>query len=269
MATSNAHSAAPEKTRTPVHLAANLNKQLLNYAAAASATGVSLLALSHSADARVIYTAANIPIPVNSGTIALDVNNDGIADFSFYNGQFSGADARRPLRGARPPLGGYDHYIVVIPNQAANEVGAITTFTKEVCAAELHKGQEISANKNFQPGELNLFAVAGDYTSPGTAMCQWQGKNNKGGFLALKFVVAGQTYFGWARISLGTVPTITGYAYENTPNGSLKTGQIGGADEKSDASHEPFVPGVQPASLGALARGASGLPIWRRPEEME
>jgi hypothetical protein len=41
-----------------------------------------MLALVQPADAKVIYTAANIPIPPNS-TLSLDVKHDGINDFKF------------------------------------------------------------------------------------------------------------------------------------------------------------------------------------------
>jgi hypothetical protein len=44
------------------------------------------------------------------------------------------------------------------------------------------------------------------------------GAKNRGGYLALKFVVSGNTYYGWGHIKLGgSAPTIIGYAYENTP----------------------------------------------------
>jgi hypothetical protein len=145
----------------------------------------------------------------------------------------------------------------------------MTSFNKGVCAAELTKGRLISANKNFQPGALDLFAVAGDYTSPGSPGCPWQGKGNIGGFLALKFVVGSNTYFGWARIALNTtVPTITGYAYENAPGQSIKAGATTGPIATLDPSQSPSLSSPQPASLGALAKGSSGLAIWRRPEEM-
>jgi hypothetical protein len=257
----------PSPEHRPANLAANLDKRLLNYATAASAAGVGLLALTHPAEAKVIYTPTNLPITVNGPYVQLDVNNDGVADFSFYNVQTSGDARGRTKRNASPPLGFYAHAIIGIPTQAANEIGAMTSFGNGVCAAELTKGRVISANKNFKPGELDLFAVAGDYTSPGSAACPWRGRNNTGGFLALKFVADGNTYFGWARITLNAgLPTITGYAYESAPGQSIKAGAMGGPDEKSDASQAPALPAPQPASLGALASGASGLALWRRPE---
>jgi hypothetical protein len=254
----------PAQSRPASNLASNLDKGLLQYAAAAGAAGVGLLALSPKAEAKVIYTATNVPITVNGPFVQLDVNNDGTPDFSFYNYVESGDARTRPT--ARPPLGFYAHAFGVQPAQSANEVGAITSFTKVVCAAEVPQGKEINASKNFIPGRLDLFAVAGDYTSPGSLACPWVGRGNKGGFLALKFVVNGATHYGWARITLApnTVPTLTGYAYEDAPNVGLKAGAIKGPDENADAS-QPAAPAPQPAGLGALAKGASGLATWRVP----
>src|SRR5579872_3345880 len=262
MPPAKASSLTRTQDRPPARISSNLDKGLFSYASAASAAGVGLLALVQPADAKVIYTPVNITIPVNGGSVQLDMNNDGVADFSFYNAVYSGGARRHPAN--RSPLGFYAHALYVTPLQSANEVGAITSFNKGVCAAELPRGHEISANKNFQPGQLDLFAVAGDYTSPGTVACQWHGKGNSGGYLAVKFVSGSNTYFGWVRISLTTaVPTITGYAYENIPNGSIKTGVTGGPEEKSDASATPAFSAPQPASLGALAQGAPGLRLWR------
>lgn len=269
MQTSTADSRTSGQARQPVHLAPNLNQNLLNYAAAASAAGISLLALAHPADAKVIYTPANIPITYNGGLVQLDLNNDGVADFSFYAASGSGFAARHHKRTGRPPLGGFFAYMEVIPTQPSNEAGAITSFTGAVCAAEIPKDREINNNKDWQPNALDLFAAAGDYTSPGSADCPWRGANNKGGFLPLRFTLNGQIYYGWARISLTGGAVITGYAYENDSTLGIKSGQIGGQDEKSDANPAPATTlEPQPASLGALARGASGLPVWRWSELM-
>jgi hypothetical protein len=242
------------------HLATNLDKTLLGYATAASAAGVGLLALVQPAEAKIIYTPTNTPITLNGPVVALDLNNDGVTDFYLYNVADSGSARKHPE-------GFYQHAIAVEPTQTVNQVGVITSFNKDVCAAELPKGQVIGVGKNFQVGSFAMFQVTNESYTIGTANCQWQGKANKGGFLALTFVVGSNTYFGWARITLGTVPTLTGYAYEDAPNQSIKAGQISGPGEKSDASQAPALD-PQPATLGALAKGASGLAIWRRPEDM-
>jgi hypothetical protein len=250
------------QTRHPSQLSLNVDKNLFQYAAAAGAAGVGLLALAPKAEAKVIYTPTNVPITVNGPVVPIDLNNDGVVDFYIYNVVNSGG-ARAPRPQGRPPLGFYAHALVVTPAQQANEVGAITSFTKAPCAAEVIQGHEISANKNFVAGEIDLFGIVGDYSNPGTLTGPWQGKDNKGGFLALKFVVDGNTYFGWARVTLGgTSPVLSGYAYEDVPNASIKAGVIKGPDQNADAS-EPAKSVPQPASLGALARGASGLATWR------
>lgn len=66
-------------------LLASLHHRLNSYALAASAAGVGMLALSNAAEAEIIYTRANVQIPVNGGLIELDLNHDGINDFEFSN----------------------------------------------------------------------------------------------------------------------------------------------------------------------------------------
>jgi hypothetical protein len=66
---------------------------------------------------------------------------------------------------------------------------------------------------------------------------------------------------------------LTGYAYETIPNKPIITGKTKGPDDGANddpgpgasvANPIPEIP--QPASLGALAMGSSGLSIWRRKE---
>src|SRR5271166_6553728 len=70
--------------RTRVNLSDSLHRQLNMYTLAAGATGVSVLALAQPADAKIVYTPANIRIPQN-GSVQLDLNNDGIPEFSVKN----------------------------------------------------------------------------------------------------------------------------------------------------------------------------------------
>src|SRR5260370_35439347 len=58
------------------------------YSVAAAAAGVSMLALAQPAEGEVVVTRSNIPIPPSyyGGTqylVPIDLNNDGITDFSF------------------------------------------------------------------------------------------------------------------------------------------------------------------------------------------
>ena len=77
-------------SRTPCKLSDLLHHRLNAYALAASAAGVSLLALADPAQAKIVYTPAGVTFggtPCGSGSdvgnYSLDLNHDGIADFEF------------------------------------------------------------------------------------------------------------------------------------------------------------------------------------------
>jgi len=73
-----------------IRLNPKLEKGLLSYAAAASAAGVSLLALTPAAQAKIVYTPAHVQI---LGNVYLDLNHDGINDFRFSTTHRSGTGA--------------------------------------------------------------------------------------------------------------------------------------------------------------------------------
>ena len=67
----------------------------------------------------------------------------------------------------------------------------------------------------------------------------------------------------------GFPATITGYAYETIPNKPIITGKTKGTDdlEGSDPSASLTAPAPDnrhQATLGVLALGAAGGPLWRR-----
>ncbi len=73
-------------------------------------------------------------------------------------------------------------------------------------------------------------------------------------YLGLKFIIKGKVHYGWARLNVQSgVATLTGYSYETIPNKPIIAGKPKGPD----------VITLEPASLGHLARGASGLSAWR------
>jgi hypothetical protein len=246
-------------TRSADHLR-SFNKGLLDYATAATAAGVGLLALAQPAQAEIVFTPSNIHIPENAGLIHLDLNHDGIPDFAFSAGSRFGS--------ARAPLGLYANSLVVVPMQAGNAVGEYTSSKGFECAAKL-KGQiEVGPGRHFNANQLVMFQVAGDYTNQFSAHCPWL--DRRGGFLGFKFVIDGETHYGWARIAeIGTrSASIRGYAYETTADQPILTGATTDP-ENASISNPSLLPAPQPASLGLLAQGASALAIWRRPEEMK
>src|SRR5258708_1436813 len=68
-------------TRATSPVNTKLNRQLIAYAAAASAAGVGLLATPQIAEAKIVYTPANVAIdPIR--ILPIDLDNDGNPDFA-------------------------------------------------------------------------------------------------------------------------------------------------------------------------------------------
>jgi hypothetical protein len=82
-------SPGPRKT---AKLSESIHHQLNSYALAASAAGVSALALSQASQAKIVYTPAHVVLHARSnGHYYLDLNHDGVKDFTFSHGYFYSA----------------------------------------------------------------------------------------------------------------------------------------------------------------------------------
>ncbi len=103
-------------------------------------------------------------------------------------------------------------------------------------------------------------------------------------YLGVRFIIRGKIHFGWTRLTVhdkghAITAVLTGYAYETIPNKPIITGKTKGPDDDSVEQQNDLVPGAsltspipetpQPASLGRLALGAQGVPLWRRKETQE
>jgi len=228
--------------RQPKGFSPALERCLSTYAMAASAAGVGLLALTQSAEAKIIYTPANISIPVNGGEVYLDLNNDGVNDFWFT---FVVSTEKRIglYQGADLPLeGNHATFLAVVPAQPSNRIWAVESKSR-LCAAAVKKGRTVGPRRPFQPGYSGLpMAWAWGNSMSGGYGCPWIKATS--GYLGLKFEIQGKIHFGWARVKTHPV-YITGYAYETVANKPLVTGQRKGPD----------VVTVPPATLGRLAQG--------------
>jgi hypothetical protein len=237
----------------------SVHRKLSPCALAATAAGAGLLALAQSAQAKIVYTPTNVTI-TNSG-VGLDLNHDGVSDFllSYY-------------------CCGYVRFLKVVPHQSSNEIvdhaspnhpNRNLPGKTHICAAALTKGVRVGPKSPFHQDPvkgLYMFIQTGNI-STSTSFGPWLGLNGQR-YLGLKFVVNGETHYGWARVNVGRGYTLTGYAYETIPNKPIITGATKGPDETN--LQEPEValttPARQPPSLGMLALGAPGLSIWRREE---
>jgi hypothetical protein len=256
----------PRKT---ANLSDSIHHQLYMYALAASATGVSLLALAQPAQAKIVYTPADKWLPLNR-TFYLDLNHDGVNDFRF---RLDSANwSTRFSRGFVRSLGA----------EAAESSQSKNAFYYSVsqghlCAPALRKGTRLGPTSPFTTEGPWMFLnsyQSGEHLSA----CEWSRVKNQA-YLGLRFTIKGQVHYGWARfgyISVNHRPKakLTGYAYETIPGKAIKAGQTKAVAD--DSTNEDFAPNAsltnptpstpQPVSLGMLSLGANGVPLWRRKE---
>jgi hypothetical protein len=199
-----------------------------------------VLALPHSAEAKIIYTPTHKVIRLGH-SYALDVNHDGTKDFSIFVATCPGTSTACPFTGLE------------IKANSANSVaaGGYSTFGFGLAHA-LPGGSKIPGKNIFQGGGLLAFsryrARYGGY---------WI--DVKDHYLGLTFFLDGNRHYGWARMSVQTTKnpftvtgTLTGYAYETIIDKPIIAGKTKGTQVT-----------VQPATLGHLARGASAISAWR------
>ncbi len=246
--------------RRAVRLCSGLEKSLSAYTSAAMAAGVSLLAMTKSAEAKVVYTPTHTNIPINNGgSVLLDLNHDGVPDFSFRNLRYSAPHLSLGLQvGCASHTGSRGRTCDYQSNMVWGR-GAVS----ERFASALPAGFRVGRNNSYfqQPGRLPAGALMagyyGGYYQGSLTSGQWT--NIKRRFLGFKFIINGQVHYGWARLNVtlnlgkGIAAVLTGYAYETIPNKPIITGKIKGPD----------VITLEPASLGHLAQGAAGVSAWR------
>jgi hypothetical protein len=249
----------PRTARSVSNLPEPITQRLNVYALAAGAAGVGMLASAHPAQAKIVYTPANIPIVQNAGPVELDLNHDGIGDFQLSNVYTT--------ERKRQPEGFHQSSLAVYPIQPSNRVRAVES-NGAFEAAALRKGKNVGPHSPFQPAQSAMVMVAcAGGTSGGGCGGAWL--KVKHGYLGFKFVIKGKIHFGWARVRLSgeSSPTITGYAYETIANKRIVTGQKNRRDETGpNQTASLSAPAIQTATLGRLAMGAPGLSIWRREE---
>jgi hypothetical protein len=216
--------------RKTADLPESVHQQLNMYVLAASAAGVGLLALSPSAEAKIVYTKTHVVIGTNH-VYALDLNHDGMVDFKIDNHSFF-TDAIVASLSAVP---------------AANNavVGAQTHTGFPYSAYALMRGAKVGPKQPFSGGWM----AWSDGANRGG---RWA--NIRGRYLGLKFRIKGKIHYGWARLNVTVgqsriTATLTGYAYETIPNKPIIAGKAKGKDVIT------VQPDIAPGSLGSLALG--------------
>jgi hypothetical protein len=247
------------QARNTFDLSDSVHQQLNAYALAASAAGVSLLALAQPSAAKIVYTPVHKIIGRNSSYL-LTLNHD-TADFGITNtscnfGSRCNSDryAWLAVGAASWPWGG---------NEVEGTSGSL--------AAALKAGVRISGARRFTRGARMASQFVGFSVTHTRTTGPWVNVTDR--YLGLKFKINGKFHYGWARLSVKVLKgqfkitaTLTGYAYETIPNKAIIAGATKGPDEAEPTALN--TPTREPATPGMLALGAPGLSIWRRRESM-
>jgi hypothetical protein len=240
----------PSRPRKPANLSHSADHHLDLYALAATAAGVGILALAQPAEAKIVYTPAHQAIGKNS-SYPLDLNHDGIADFTFVNKYGCNFD--------------YCYGNVSAIPAAGNAVEGAKGLSGFLSAYALNRGSQINSKHPFS-GQL---LASGNMGTVG----KWINVTNR--YLGLKFKISGQIHYGWARLNVyvkngdTVLAQLTGYAYETVPNKPIIAGQTSGPDEDISMGQPegPLgVPAPKQPELSLLALGSSGLSVRRREE---
>src|SRR5208337_1784541 len=238
----------------PAKVRDSLHQHLHTYALAASAAGVSVLALAQPGEAEIIYTPANVTIGPNQH-YKLDLNGDGITDFTIKN-LFVPSSSGFFLSGA-----------LLVKSPAGNEVAAHLAFDLATPGAfrfayALSSGIPISQQaRHFSAGRASMTwfcncDAGGYYRGSWLSHASNQPLSNR--YLGFKFKINGEVHYGWARLNalgFGASALLTGYAYETIPNQGLNAGQEQETEDKAGQPDPAAIPqpAQQPATLGALA----------------
>ncbi len=183
---------------------------------------------SASANAQIVYTDVIPDDTISQGTYNLDLNNDGTNDFVITHSVTTFICAGQP----RP-----NRYIRVTPlgtNQVACYSG--TNATKMTLNANIDASVLTWNNSVNQLMASRTYHPLG--CTPSVQGGQWINAVN--GYLGLKLISSGNTYYGWARLNTldANSFTIKDYAYNTIPNQHILAGQttVTGIIENSFAS---------------------------------
>jgi hypothetical protein len=165
-------SSGPRKTASS--LSESIQKQLNMYAIAASAAGVSVLALAQSSEAKIVYTPVNVKIVQNGGLFSFDLNHDGISDFGLSNKYVATASRAYGT-------------LKVVQSRQANEIWGVNS-KGILCAGALPKGIRVGPKGRFQKDPATGLVMA--LASFDTYFGPWL--KVKQAYLGLKFVIKGE-----------------------------------------------------------------------------
>jgi hypothetical protein len=254
-------------------LSETLDRRLRMYSLAASAAGIGMFALAQPADAEVVVTPKNLTV-VAGAPAYIEMTGEGKADFELLANNSYGRK--------------FVELVSLPPDDVLGVVGGPITSHGDFLAGRLTPGAVVGPLVNFGGGVGGAFLAASStywrsiyigssvwypirYTS---AWGLWPA-NASTAYLGVKFPVAGRLHYGWIRLAVTNwspvTAHITAYAYETEPDTPLIVPPASSDDADPNTVQEDHSLGkaaVGGPSLGMLALGAHGLPLWRREETL-
>jgi hypothetical protein len=240
-------SRAPQPRKT-FKISDSLNRQLNTYALAASAAGVSVLALARASEAKVVYTETH-QVTLSRVPLYIDLNHDGIKDFVLRTRYYWGSYFEVGLSAS-----GYQNMNNAVAGKRFSDGSYFVSAAYALPAgARIGPEGKFPVHHPFMAVELFSRVHTSKYSDAGPWAGKGKGVTNR--YLGLKFVIHGKVHYGWARLSVtlghhrqydDVSGTLTGYAYETIPNKPIIAGQTKASD----------VTAAQPETLGSLARGS-------------
>ena len=234
------------RPRKPSTLSRSTHQRLNSYALAASAAGVSVLALAGASEAKVIYTETH-QVTRARLPLYIDLNHDGIKDFVLRTIYYAGTSG---FEVGLDPSGYRDN--AVAGKRFSDGSYFFSAASALPAGAQIGPTRKFPVRFPFMAEELFKRDGGGQYSAVGPWVGKGQGVRNR--YLGLKFVIHGKIHYGWARVSVtlghqrqydDVSVTLTGYAYETIPNKPIITGMTNGPD----------VITFRPDTLGGLAQG--------------
>jgi len=247
------------KTRNIAPLNGHLENKLNNYSSTARASAVAaaaagVLALPQLAQAHPVYTPANQDLVGPYNLYQIDLNNDGVNDVSINVVAYGNVGS------------GYVFNVGSMGAIGAQTGNAITVTPNGKYAAVGKRGDVVGPSDSFQANAL-MASFFSEFGTGGFSTHRQSGPwFNRNGFLGVKFLINGETHYGWLRIKAGEpgYSLLTGYAYETEANTPITCGfkKYDGVT-MTPTPHEtlpakPNVHKVVPSNLGRLAIGAGG-----------
>jgi hypothetical protein len=252
----------PRKTAS---LSTSLHQRLNTYALAASAAGVGILALAQPALGEIIHT--HMHKAIGRQGVIIDFNHDGIGDFKIQPVTFP-SDTLAMLAISQKANRVFGATIQNFPGIGASQLPAGYPIGRKN-DGKFKFGEPFSTARGETTGTAKVLYFCGFYSN-----CHGPWSTATGGYLGFKFLIKGKVHYGWARLTGFRLQFgswfLEGYAYETIPNKPIKAGATkGNGDERIDGPDALLVaPAPKPATLGALATGASGLSSWRQKESV-